>query len=243
MLAGFCLRPGYGYPGDDKRVGKLVPLFAELVVFPEEARTWQQFWIAWRRVSGGLNEAAQSNVRDLVDPYLSTDEAKPKKKKGPKPQAEDEMLERAASLEAVTPAARRADLGRWILERTWTKRDPRLWRARGRVGARVPPYASAPHVVPPNTVERWLDHLLREKWNDVPTAGERRRADGSSHRRSGARHFTGTQTADCDASRGRERAAAAWHRAVLEFVPIVEADRTEFFGESLPVGLELENTT
>jgi len=237
MLAGFSGRPGFGYPGDEKRIGKIVPLLQELLIFPDETRGWQQLWIAWRRLAGGLLEPAQASVRDLVDPFLSTDEVKPKKKKGFKPQAEDEMLELAASLENV-PSARRADLGRWILERTWTNRDPRLWRALGRVGARIPTYASAHHVVAPTTVERWLDHLLREKWAEVPTAahaavqmarvtGDRARDLSEGVRREIARRVESTG------------APPEWARAVLEHVPVVEADRAEFFGESLPVGLEL----
>ncbi len=75
----------------------------------------------------------------------------------------------ASSLERVAPA-RRVELGGWVLERTWTDRDPRLWAALGRLGARVPAYASVHHVVPPHAAERWLDHLLREKWDAVPTA-------------------------------------------------------------------------
>ncbi len=238
MLAGFCARPGYGFPGDDRRVGKLVPLLQELVAFPEEARIWQQFWINWRRVAGGLNKAAQTNLRDWLDPYLSTDATKPKKRKGFKPLAEDEMLEVAASLEAVEPA-RRSDLGRWLLERTWTNRDPRLWRAVGRVGARVPTYASAHHVVPPATVEQWLDHLLREKWTEVPTAAA---AATQMARVTGDRTRDVSEATRIEIARRLEMAGAPpeWRRSVLEFVPIAAVDRTEFFGESLPVGLVLD---
>ena len=45
------------------------------------------------------------------------------------------------------PAARRSELGAWLLERTWTDRDPRLWAAIGRIGSRIPAYASVHHVV------------------------------------------------------------------------------------------------
>ncbi len=238
QIAGFCLRPGYGHPLDGKRVGKLVPLFSEMVVQPDEARTWQQFWIAWRRVAGGLLEPMQTEIRNLLDPFVTTDEPKPKKKKGLKPQALDEMLVLASSLERVAPE-RRADLGRWVLERTWNDRDPRLWAAIGRIGARVPTYASAHHVVPPSTVERWLDHLLREKWDDVPSAplaavqmaratGDRTRDVSESVRRDVAKRLEKT------------RAPAEWATAVLDVVPLADTDRAEFFGESLPSGLVLD---
>ncbi|MBM4363817.1 MAG: heat-shock protein Hsp70, partial [Deltaproteobacteria bacterium] len=169
LLAGYCLRPGFGHPLDERRVARLAALLPELLAFPEEARGYQQFFIAWRRVAGGLGEPAQVQLRDLLDPFLSTDPDKPRKKKGFAPLAREELLELASSLERV-PVARRADLGRWVLERTWTSRDPRLWAAIGRIGARVPVAASAHHVVSPVVAGAWVDHLLRERWGEVPGA-------------------------------------------------------------------------
>ena len=237
MLAGYCVRPGYGHPLDDRRVGRLVPLIAELVAFPEEARTWAQFWIAWRRVAGGLLEPAQVKIRDLLDPFLATDEPKPKRPKNVRPQALPEMLDLAASLERA-PAARRADLGRWIVEKTWSDRDPRLWTALSRVGARVPTYASAHHVVPPITVEKWLDHLLREKWADVPTAA---RAAAQMARVTGDRARDLPEHVRAEVGKRLEavNAPAEWVRSVREFVELDDTERAEFFGESLPVGLVL----
>jgi uncharacterized protein YjeT (DUF2065 family) len=237
MLAGYCLRPGYGHPLDERRVGKLVPLLPELVAFPDEARTWPQLWIAWRRVAGGLGELAQSKLRDLLDPFLSTDESKPKRPKSIRPQGIPEMLELAASLERV-PAERRADLGRWIVERTWNDRDPRLWTALSRIGARVPTYASAHHVVPPAMVERWLDHLLRERWAEVPSAA---RAAVQMARVTGDRARDISEPVRSEIVKRLESSGAPeeWVRAVREHVALGEAELAEFFGESLPVGLVL----
>jgi hypothetical protein len=237
MLAGYCLRPGYGHPLDERRVGKLVPLLPELVAFPEEARTWPQLWIAWRRVAGGLGEVAQAKLRDLLDPFLSTDEPKPRRPKSIRPQGIPEMLELAASLERV-PAERRAALGRWIVERTWNDRDPRLWTALSRVGARVPTYASAHHVVPPVTVERWLDHLLRERWAEVPSAA---RAAVQMARVTGDRARDVSEPVRAEIVKRLESSGApeGWVRAVREHVALGEAELAEFFGESLPVGLVL----
>jgi hypothetical protein len=237
MLAGYCLRPGYGFPLDDRRVGKLVPLLPELAAFPEEARTWPQLWIAWRRVAGGLAEPAQSKIRDLLDPFLSTDEPKPKRPKSVRPQGVAEMLELAVSLERVPPA-RRSDLGRWIIERTYTDRDPRLWTALARVGARIPTYASAHHVVAPAIAERWLDHLLRERWNEVATAA---RAAVQMARVTGDRARDVNEAVRADVAKRLEavNAQADWVQAVREGIAVGDAERAEFFGESLPVGLHL----
>ena len=235
QLAGYCLRPGFGDPLDASRVAAIAPLAAQKLAFPDQARGWQQFWIAWRRVAAGLDGAAQLALRDMVDPYLAPAEKKIKRPKGAPPQAEPEMLDMVSSLERV-PAARRSELGAWILERTWTDRDPRLWSAIGRLGARVPAYASLDHVVGPLVVERWIDHLSREKWDQVPTAaeaavrmarvtGDRARDVSERVRREIARRLTIL------------KAPPEWIRAVTERVDEQEEDRLAFFGEAMPVGL------
>lgn len=234
MLAGYCLRPGYGHPLDPGRVKLLVPLFEPGLTFRDEARGWQQFWIAWRRVSGGLDETQSVRIRDRIDPFL---DPKGKKPKGFRPQALDEMLELAASLERV-PASRRELLGAWLLERTWTQTNPRLWAALGRLGSRAPAYASVHHVVKTRVAEEWLDHLLREKWTEVATAP---RAGMQLAR------VTGDRTRDVsDALRERTLKALdtvaadpEWLRAVRELCPVVDRERAEFFGDEIPTGLFL----
>ena len=237
MLTGFCLRPGFGHPEDPRRIKLMAPLFREGLTFPGEARGWQQFFIAWRRMAGGLDERLQVEIRDRLDPFLTTEETKARKPKGFKPMAPDELLELGSWLERV-PVARRVELGRWLLERTWTSRDPRLWAALGRVGARTPAYASAHHVVPPSVVERWLDHLLREKWGEVNsaarTAAQLARVTGDR-----ARDVSAAVRAAVEKQLLRVEAPPALIRQVREFVPVEETERALLFGEDLPVGLRL----
>jgi hypothetical protein len=236
LLAGYCARPGFGAPRDAERVASLAALFDERLAFPAEARGWQQFFIAWRRVAGGLVEDAQTRIRDFVDPYIAPPEAGLKKPKKPA-QSLDDALDMASSLERVSPA-RRADLGTWLLERTWTDRDPRLWAAIGRIGARVPAYASAHHVVAPHVAERWLDHLLREKWGTVPTAAA---CAVALARRTGdrARDISDRVRREVEQRLVAVGADEAWVRAVHEVVPVAVSERVAFFGEALPMGLEL----
>ncbi len=237
MLAGFCLRPGFGDPRDGKRVAVLVPTFAEGLAFPGESRGWQQLFIAWRRIVGGLEERTQLALRDRLDPFLAPSEAKLKKPKGFAPLAADELVELASWLERV-PVPRRAELGGWLLERTWTSRDPRLWSAIGRLGARVPVYASVHHVIPPSTVERWLDHLLREKWPDMPTAAAAA-AQMARVTDDRARDVSPSLRATIAARLAEVKAPDEWIRAVREHVPVAAKERAERFGEELPVGLRL----
>jgi molecular chaperone DnaK (HSP70) len=236
LLAGWCVRPGFGDPLDPQRVAALAALFDERLAFPAEARGWQQFWIALRRAAGGLPEPQQVHVRDAVDPWLAPPEAGLKKPKKPALSLDD-ALDMASSLERVPPA-RRAQLGGWVLERTWTDRDPRLWSAIARLGARVPAYASLHHVVAPHVVERWLDHLLREKWETVPTAAQ---AAVRLARRTGdrARDLPDRVRGEVERRLVACRADEAWIRAVREIVPVEESERAAFFGDTLPLGLRL----
>jgi molecular chaperone DnaK (HSP70) len=236
LLAGWCIRPGFGDPLDPQRVALLPPLFDERLAFPGEARGWQQFWIAWRRAAGGLDEATQTRLRDFADPWLATSDAGLKKPKKPALSLDD-ALDMASSLERVAPS-RRSQLGGWVLERTWTDRDPRLWQAIGRLGARVPAYASVHHVVSPLVVERWLDHLLREKWDTVPAAAQ---AAVQLARRTGdrARDVNERVRREVEQRLVTIGADEAWVRAVRDVVAVEESERAAFFGDALPPGLRL----
>ncbi len=237
-LAGYCLRPGFGAEGDGARVEALAALFAEGVAHPRDARVWQQLWVAFRRVAGGLDERAQGALRDYADPFLLAHlGGGAKRPKGPAPEALDDLLSLASFLERVAPG-RKAALGRAVLERTWTRRDVRLWEALGRLGARAPAYASAHFVVPPAAAEEWVEQLLREPWAELPGV--------SAHAARLARR-TGDRARDLpervlQALARRMQAAgapAADVRAVREVVALDAAERALSFGESLPVGLRL----
>jgi molecular chaperone DnaK (HSP70) len=236
LLAGWCIRPGFGDALDPARVAALAPLVDERLAFPGEARGWQAFFIAWRRASGGLDEAMQTQLRDLVDPHLAPSGSgikKPKKLV----LALDDALDMASSLERVAPR-RRSDLGGWVLERTWTDRDPRLWAAIGRLGARVPAYASVHHVVSPGVAERWIDHLMREKWDSVPTAIA---AAVALARKTGdrARDVSDATTREVEKRLIALGAKSEQVRAVREVVTVDATERAEFFGDALPIGLRL----
>jgi len=238
MLAGYSLRPGFGAPLDEQRVAQLVPLF-EAGIAGESARSWQQFWIAWRRVVAGLREDTQTRILGLLEPFIAPSELKLKRSKSLKPaDFSHELLELTASLERV-PVQRRVALGDWLIERSYRDRDPRLWSALGRVGARVPGYASAHYVVPVRNAEDWLDHLLRERWHEVPTAAATaaqlaRRTDDR------ARDIADVLREEVIRRLEAVAADAELITCVRELVPQVEAERAAWFGEELPVGLRLK---
>ncbi len=238
QLAGFTMRPGYGAPGDAERAKEIEPLFAEGLAFPKEARSWQQLLICYRRIAGGLGEPSQRALRDTLVPFVAPSELKLKKPKTWKPESSDyEILELLSHLERI-PARERAEIGGFILERTWTKREPRFWAAIGRIGARIPTYAELNHVVAPNIVEKWIDHLLREKWSDLKTAP---RAAAELARMTGDRSRDVSPSIRAEVVRRfeRENVDATMARWVTEVVALAPDERGVFQGERLPPGLVL----
>jgi molecular chaperone DnaK (HSP70) len=236
LLLGFGLRPGFGDPGDPARIERAWPLFDGRLGFPGEAQGWQQFFIAWRRMAGGLSSAMQESIRDAMDPLVAPKEAglKPLKRT---PEDGGEALVMLASLERA-PAQRRATLGEWIVEKTWTNDDARLWSAIGRVGGRVPVYASVHHVVDKRYAEAWLERLLRLKWESVATA---------QHAAVQLARVTGDRARDVSERLRTEvekrlvamKAKEPWIRAVRELAEVGEEERVAILGEGLPIGLKL----
>lgn len=237
LLAGFCLRPGFGEARDAARVEQLAQLFSGGLSFGKERIAWEHFFIAYRRIAPGLSEQRQAEIRALCDPFVAPPERKLKRPKGFKPMVGFETLELLSWLERVD-AEHRSALGQWILDRTWTDRDPRLWQWLGRIGARVPAYASAHYVLGPRHAERWLEHLLSEDWSQVTTAAfaavQLSRVTGDR-----ARDISdGVRTRVLERL-SRHAVAPEWIAAVEHFVPVQAHQRAEWYGEELPIGLVL----
>ncbi len=70
-LAGYCVRPGFGYPLDEWRVEQLWSLFDDGIQYVNEGQVWSEWWTLWRRAAGGLDESAQLRVLDAMA-YLQT---------------------------------------------------------------------------------------------------------------------------------------------------------------------------
>jgi molecular chaperone DnaK (HSP70) len=239
-VAGYCLRPGFGYPVDAWRAQQLWAVYPEGVQFGNDAQVWSQFWICWRRIAGGLDEAQQQRVfADLV-PYLEPASARPRAKpKGPRAQGLEDMVRLAGSLERL-PAAQKSELGTWLLARLAKSElsQPSVYWSLGRLGARAPWYGSAHSVVPPEVAAGWLERLLSLDLRKVEQAA-----------------FAVAQLARLTEDRARDlepelRARAAerlsnvpgsdaWVKLIREGGELSASEASRVFGESLPAGLRL----
>lgn len=164
-LLGFCLRPGYGAPGDDVRMQQVWKLSFGGLAFPKEPQCRNEWWIFWRRLAGGLATGKQTQLFNQVWPYLRSGEAARQKPnpmfpKHLRPGEDVELWMTVASLEWLAADAK-AEAGRRLLNRM-AKQGPgarELW-ALGRLGSRRPVYGSLDRVVPPSEAAAWIERLL-----------------------------------------------------------------------------------
>ncbi|BAN25178.1 Hsp70 family protein [Caballeronia insecticola] len=238
-LAGFCMRPGFGYPLDEWRVEQLWTLFDQGIQYSNESQIWSEWWTLWRRAAGGLAEPAQLRLLDDMAFVLQPPgTSRYRRAAGAARAGYEDMVRLAASLERV-PVERKIEVGEWLLTRLKKpSENMQSWWAVGRIGARQPFYGSAHGVVPPEIAVTWLDAILALDWKKVDPAA-----------------FAAVQIARMTGDRSRDLpddaraavvqrleamgAAHAWIAMVRETVELDRADVGRVFGETLPAGLKL----
>lgn len=238
-LAGFCVRPGFGYPLDEWRVEQLWTLFDDGIQHVNEGQVWSEWWTLWRRTAGGLGEAEQEQVLEAMR-WLD-EAASAKKHKLPFDPAKlghADMVRLYASLERIA-AERKVEIGEQLLTRLQKpSENHQSWWAVGRIGARLPFYGSAHGVVAPEVATRWLDAILALDWKKVEPAmfaaaqiarmtGDRSRDLEPAVRETVLRRLEGAN------------APHTWIEMVREVVTLDNADTGRVFGEALPAGLKL----
>ncbi|MEO8098045.1 MAG: Hsp70 family protein [Acidobacteriota bacterium] len=157
-LCGFCLRPGFGFPGDDFRVEQARRVYAEGLLFANQVQNEIEWWIFCGRVAGGLNRNQQTDIFQRVSATLL-----PRAGKTARVNASllREMWRAAASLELL-PVQTKTQLGDQLLTRIKKGDfvDTGLWCI-ARLGARKLFYGPINHVLPPATAARWAEQLLK----------------------------------------------------------------------------------
>lgn len=245
-LAGFCLRPGLGFPLDEARVKALWPAFHQGVRHTKDLQCWAEWWVLWRRVSAGLNKAHHDEIYRRLAPFVLPPKGggAAKKQARPKPEPHElaEMWRCAASLERLG-ADVKSSLGEALIKDLGRPNAAphALWCV-GRLGARVPLFGPANTVVPRETAERWLGALV-----DRPFAPGREAADAIFALAQLAR-VSGDRARDVDEtlrSRVLSRletlgADEAMLRPVREYHEIETAQQDQALGDALPIGLRLK---
>lgn len=230
-LTGFCLRPGFGFPGDELRMEQARRVYAAGLVFANHVQCEIEWWIFWGRAAGGLNRNQQADIFQRIAQYLL-----PRGQKKP-PRVNSsllrEMWHTACSLELL-PLGTKTELGEALLRRVRAGdfRESELW-CLSRLGARRLFYGPINQVLPPATVSRWVEALVK-----VPNAAE---TIAALAQRTG------------DAARDVSEATFALARKALEgntdAMAALEGEASRdlsalgrIFGEELPSGLVLADS-
>ena len=156
FLAGWLLRPGYGFELDEARMEELWHLFALGMAHPKEKRVQAQWHILWRRTAGGLHAGRQEKVLERLLPAL----------RGGEPGAE--MLYLAGALERLRLERKHElvkILAAGLLRPRLKTREPYAW-ALGRLLSRTPLYAGPDAILPPQEVETLFDRVRGLDWRE-----------------------------------------------------------------------------
>jgi molecular chaperone DnaK (HSP70) len=231
-LAGFCLRPGFGYPGDDFRIEQARRIYAGGIQYANQVQCEIDWWIFWGRLAGGLNRNQQNDIYQRLSGFLLP---RGTKKQRLNSSLWREMWRTAASLELL-PIGTKVELGDALVKRVKAGdfRESELW-CLSRLGARELFYGPINQVVLPTAAGRWAEVLLA---TDSAGAGDALAAIGRRTE---------------DPTRDLPPATLTAIRRRLESLPhadrylsVFEGDeaRTEqtlgrIFGEELPSGLVL----
>ena len=236
-LAGWCLRPGVGAELDGWRIAQVWALYAQGLGHAKETANWTEWWVFWRRVAAGLNEAQQMELLEDVAGHMQ--KAVQQNTRGKSSHGSyDDMLRLFAAMEAV-PWQYRQEMGQWMLQRLKRADETvQTWWAIGRLAARQSLAANAHLVMPPEAAQEFLNATLAQDWRKNETAmfAAVQMARMTGDRARDLPDFVRAQVLEKMRSSG---APERWLAMVEQVVQMEAEDQKRSLGDSLPPGLVL----
>ncbi|MEJ5125043.1 Hsp70 family protein [Comamonas sp. MYb21] len=243
-LAGWCLRPGLGAQLDAWRVEQVWALYPQGLGHGKEPGNWTEWWVFWRRVAAGLNEAQQMELLEDVAGHMQKAVQQTARKRGDGSGGKsshgsyDDMLRLFAAMEAV-PWQYRQEMGQWMLQRLKREGETvQTWWAIGRLAARQPMAANAHLVMPPNAAQEFVQATLAQDWrrNETAMFAALQMARMTGDRARDLPDALRSEVLDKMRSSG---APARWIAMVSQVVEMDAEDQQRSLGDSLPPGLVL----
>lgn len=237
-LIGYTMRPGFGHPLDEERIKVLWNNYQPGLQFPQKSQGWSEWWTCWRRLSGGLEEFQQNLIYKEVAKFINPTTAKKRQIASElSKKSFDDIVRMVACFERL-PVEVKTQLGQWLLKRLEKRSESEVcWWALGRIGVRVPLYASAHSVVPLDEASQWLEQVLNEDWSRSSMLALSATMLG---------RLVGDRARDIDDQlRNRlldrlitMKVSPAWIKMV-EIGEIEQAEEKRMYGDALPAGLTL----
>lgn len=234
-LLGFCLRPGFGDGFDGHRIKAIWKIYKQGPVHSHHSQVRSDWWILWRRISGGLSAGHQRQFFQDLTPILFSAKAG---KQRILPQEYLEIQMAAASMERLA-VKDKIRLGSLLLTDLQSKKaKPQQFWAFSRIGARELLYGPADRVIPPAEIFPWIEALISGNWTNPRPAGL---ALMQLARK------TGDRTRDVDSAvveriqtrLSQQDFLAEQVRVLSEVIPLRKQETSAIFGEDLPSGLIL----
>jgi molecular chaperone DnaK (HSP70) len=232
-LAGFLLRPGFGFAHDGLRIDELWRLRDAGLCFPGK-RSKVQEHILWRRVAGGLSAERQATLLAGELEAIKRGRASP------------ELVRLAGALERLSRETKE-ELIQTFLARALDLVETRqhcapYLAALGLLLNRAPLYAGPETVVVPEFVARAFAALQRFDWGE-PELLEIHNLFLRAARVVDDRNLDVAKSLRNQIAARLERAGLAPTRTatIKAFMPVGRTDRATLFGEALPPGLVLGN--
>jgi hypothetical protein len=238
-LAGFSLRPGFGYPIDDWRIDQIWAQYQHGIQFNQETQVWIEWWTFWRRSAGGLNAEQQMKLFKDISKFINPSALTNRKLQAEsKQKSYEDMIKLVATLEHL-PTDHKSQVIQWLLKRLEKSSETiTSWWAVGRIASRIPFHGSAHNVINKNQVQTWLPKLLNVDWKKnlqaafaavlmTRMSGDRSRDIDDDWRKKVVDKLSAS------------KAPASWSEMVETVKELDEAETKKIFGEGLPVGLQL----
>jgi molecular chaperone DnaK (HSP70) len=230
-LAGFLLRPGYGDELDPWRMTELWQCFDLGLAHRKEKSAQSNWWMMWRRSSGGLDPEQQQRLFDAALPQFKASAA--------------EFVEGTRLLGSLERIAlpHKLELAGLLLNlvlKGKASNQPHIFWALGRLLSRVPLYTAAETVMPAAVVEDCFAQVESLDWKKLGLQSLTSVFSFACRRtNSRALDIHDDVRARAVAKLTRSGASSAQIRVVQEYCEVLAADRNDLFGEQLPAGLRL----
>jgi molecular chaperone DnaK (HSP70) len=237
-LTGYAMRPGFGDPLDEHRMSQLWKLYKPGPHNSRNPQVLTEWWIFWRRISGGLTAGQQRQFMQDLKPLF-----KGKKSSGRKmlPQERMELWMTIANLERLNSDDKMDWAKRLMREITPKKVKQQHWWALSRLCARELLYGPADRVIASSKVAELIEIIVKQQWRNYKPVQS---AMGQMARK------TGDRKRDIDES--LRKSIIFWMnmhvaedsliKCLSEIVKVTQNEEKAIFGESLPLGLFMHPT-
>lgn len=237
-LAGFFLRPGFGYPLDDFRIKNFWKIILSDLKRVKSLQSRLQRLICYRRIAAGFTKGQQLQLKAELLPELVSGKISVK---GRTELYEYSEKVRAFALYEYVDVPLKVKYGQAILERIQkgiaVDAD---YFALGHLGARHLIYGKISDIVPVKVVQDWIEKLLKVKEIDEEKLGIMLSQLG---RKTDLAEFNITAEL-VDKILKRFEGSSMFEmltKRMRTLEKLTNSEQAELFGETLPLGLSLES--